>query len=50
MIVVTNRIPVAEGHEIDFEERFKTRAHLVALARAGRARPVDEDRREWVAP
>ena len=29
MIVVTNRIPVAEGHEIDFEERFKKRAHLV---------------------
>ena len=29
MIVVTNRIPVAAGHEIDFEERFKTRAHLV---------------------
>ena len=29
MIVVTNRIPVAEGHEIDFEDRFKKRAHLV---------------------
>ncbi len=29
MIVVTNRIPVAEGHEIDFEDRFKNRAHLV---------------------
>jgi len=29
MIVVTNRIPVAEGHEIDFEERFKNRVHLV---------------------
>ena len=29
MIVVTNRIPVAEGHEIDFEERFRKRVHLV---------------------
>lgn len=29
MIVVTNRIPVAEGHEIDFEDRFRNRAHLV---------------------
>jgi heme-degrading monooxygenase HmoA len=29
MIVVTNRIPVAQGHEIDFEDRFKRRAHLV---------------------
>lgn len=29
MIVVTNRIPVAEGHEIDFEDRFRRRAHLV---------------------
>ena len=29
MIVVTNRIPVAKGHEIDFEDRFKKRAHLV---------------------
>ena len=29
MIVVTNRIPVAEGHEADFEDRFKNRAHLV---------------------
>jgi len=32
MIVVTNRIPVAEGHEIDFEDRFKKRAHLVDQA------------------
>ena len=23
MIVVTNRIPVAKGHEIDFEDRFR---------------------------
>ena len=29
MIVVTNRIPVASGHEIDFEDRFRRRAHLV---------------------
>ena len=29
MIVVTNRIPVAAGHEIDFEDRFKNRLHLV---------------------
>ena len=29
MFVVTNRIPVAEGHETDFEERFRNRAHLI---------------------
>jgi heme oxygenase (mycobilin-producing) len=29
VIVVTNRIPVAEGHESDFEDRFRRRAHLV---------------------
>jgi heme-degrading monooxygenase HmoA len=29
MIVVTNLIPVAEGHEEDFEDRFKKRVHLV---------------------
>ena len=29
MIVVTNRIPVAEGWEAEFEERFKNRVHLV---------------------
>jgi heme oxygenase (mycobilin-producing) len=32
MICVTNRIPVAQGHEIDFEDRFKRRAHLVDRA------------------
>lgn len=32
MIVVTNRIPVARGHEIDFEDRFKNRVHLVDRA------------------
>ena len=29
MVVVTNRIPVAKGHEIDFEDRFRRRVHLV---------------------
>ena len=29
VFVVTNRIPVSEGHEADFEERFKNRAHLI---------------------
>ena len=29
MVVVTNRIPVAEGHEEAFEDRFRRRAHLV---------------------
>lgn len=29
MIVVTNRIPVAERHEADFEDRFRNRVHLV---------------------
>lgn len=33
MIVVTNRIPVAQGHEIDFEDRFKKRVHLVDKAK-----------------
>jgi heme-degrading monooxygenase HmoA len=32
MIVVTNRIPVAEGHEAAFEERFRNRVHLVDQA------------------
>lgn len=32
MIVVTNRIPVADGHEADFEDRFSRRAHLVDQA------------------
>jgi heme-degrading monooxygenase HmoA len=32
MFVVTNRIPVAKGHEIDFEDRFKKRVHLVDRA------------------
>ena len=29
MIVVTNRIPVAAGHETAFEDRFRKRAHLI---------------------
>ena len=29
VFVVTNRIPVSEGHEVDFEDRFKNRAHLI---------------------
>jgi heme oxygenase (mycobilin-producing) len=29
MIVVSNRIPVAPGHEAAFAERFRDRAHLV---------------------
>lgn len=32
MIVTTNRIPVAEGYEADFEDRFSKRAHLVDQA------------------
>ncbi|MCA9618779.1 MAG: antibiotic biosynthesis monooxygenase [Myxococcales bacterium] len=50
MIVVTNRIPVAQGHEIDFEERFKARAHLVDQApgfvrnEVHRPRPMKMDR------
>jgi len=29
MFVVTNRIPVAAGHEREFEDRFRNRAHLI---------------------
>ena len=29
MFVVTNRIPVSEGFEADFEDRFRKRAHLI---------------------
>ena len=28
MIVVTNRIPVTTGHEIDFEDCFRNRVYL----------------------
>ena len=29
MFLVTNRIPVAKGHEAEFEDRFRNRAHLI---------------------
>jgi len=29
MFIVTNRIPVAQGHEAEFEDRFRNRAHLI---------------------
>jgi len=29
VIVVTNRVPVAPGHEADFEDRFRNRAHFI---------------------
>lgn len=29
MFIVTNRIPVASGHEEEFEDRFRNRAHLI---------------------
>lgn len=32
MFVVTNRIPVAEGHEEAFEDRFRNRTHLIDRA------------------
>lgn len=56
MIVVTNRIPVAEGHEPDFEDRFKKRVHLVDRARGfvrneiHRPRPMKMDREsgQWM--
>lgn len=56
MIVVTNRIPVAQGHEIDFEDRFSKRVHLVDQApgfvrnEVHRPRPVkfDHETGGWV--
>ena len=56
MIVVTNRIPVSEGHEIDFEERFRKRAHLVDQSpgfirnEVHRPRPmkIDHQSGEWL--
>jgi heme-degrading monooxygenase HmoA len=55
MIVTTNRIPVAAGHEADFEERFKHRVHLVDRApgfirnEVHRPKPkfFDRDSGEW---
>ncbi len=32
VVIVTNRISVSEGFEIDFEERFRKRVHLVDQA------------------
>jgi len=29
VFIVTNRIPVASGHEADFEDRFRHRAYLI---------------------
>jgi heme oxygenase (mycobilin-producing) len=55
MVVVTNRIPVAKGHEIDFEDRFKRRVHLVDRApgfvrnEVHRPRPMKFDPQQgWV--
>ncbi len=55
MIVVTNRIPVSAGHEIDFEDRFRKRVHLVDQSpgfvrnEVHRPRPMrfDKDSGEW---
>ncbi|MFB6108170.1 MAG: antibiotic biosynthesis monooxygenase [Haloplanus sp.] len=48
MFVVANRIPVAEGHGTDFEERFRKRAGRVeeqpGFVRLEVLRPVDADR------
>ncbi|HXG51431.1 MAG TPA: antibiotic biosynthesis monooxygenase [candidate division Zixibacteria bacterium] len=47
MIVVSNRIPVAPGHEGEFEERFRGRAGLVermpGFVRLEILRPVKSD-------
>ncbi len=56
MIVVTNRIPVAAGYEIDFEDRFRNRAHLIDRSpgfvrnEVHRPRPMrfDADSGKWV--
>jgi heme-degrading monooxygenase HmoA len=50
VIVVTNRIPVAQGHESDFEDRFRRRAQLCDRApgfirnEVHRPRPMKFDR------
>ena len=57
MIVITNRIPVSEGHEEAFEERFRQRAHLIDQSpgfirnEVHRPRPMklDHTSGEWVA-
>ncbi len=47
MIVVSNRIQVANGHEADFEKRFKGRAGLVekmpGFVRLEILRPIKSD-------
>ncbi len=54
MIVVTNRIPVNAGHQIDFEDRFKRRVHLVDQApgfvrnEVHRPRPLKFEKGTWV--
>jgi heme-degrading monooxygenase HmoA len=56
MVVVTNRIPVSKGHEIDFEDRFKRRVHLVDRSpgfvrnEVHRPRPVkfDHETGAWI--
>ena len=56
MIVVTNRIPVTQGRESDFEDRFQRRAHLVDQSpgfirnEVHRPRPMKFDRASgsWV--
>ena len=55
-VIVTNRIPVAEGHTLEFEERFRTRIHLVDQSpgflrnEVHRPRPMKfvPDTGEWV--
>ncbi len=52
MFVVSNRIPVAKGHEEEFAERFRNRANLVenhpgfVRLEIGRPEPVDLHGRE----
>jgi heme-degrading monooxygenase HmoA len=56
MICVTNRIPVAEGYEIDFEDRFRKRVHLVDQAKGfirnevHRPRPMKLDHQSGTSP
>ena len=57
MIVVTNRIPVADAHRIDFEDRFRRRVHLVDRApgfirnEVHRPKPMkfDHETGAWIA-
>lgn len=56
MIIVTNRIPVAEGWEEKFEDRFRDRSHLVDQSpgfvrnEVHRPRPMKFDRESggWI--